>query len=170
MLGFKGMFGPVLVAINYRPSPVSVVIFATDHTATHVDGATHCFGFLRAGLPHHSWPAPRVLERIDEGLNDLGAIFRTASREEGVLDRTAKGQAFDALRGPIRRNFPAAHSPNLFGIAFEESVEEAFAELVANPVFEVLRVADWHKTRLQPRQDAKRGFEQAEFHQRFKGP
>src|SRR5437773_802149 len=129
MLRFKRVFGPVLVAINCRPGSVSVVVFATNHTATHVDGAAQRPGFLRASFPHHSRSAPRVFEGIDQSLDHFGAVFRTALREEGVLDGAAEGQTFDALRGPISRNFPATHSPNLFGIAFEEGVEEAFAEL-----------------------------------------
>ena len=150
MLGFKRVFDPVLVAINCRPGPVSVVVFATDHTAAHLDGAAHRFSFLCAGFPHHSRSPPRVFERIDQGLYHLGAIFRTTVREEGVLDGAAEGQPLDPLRGPISRNFPATHSPNLFGIAFEEGVEEAFAELVADPVFEVPRFADRYEARLQP--------------------
>src|ERR1700751_3462295 len=128
------MFGPVLVAINRGPGPVSVVIFATNDTATHMDCAAHRFCFFRADFPHHPRPAPWILEGINQGLDHLGAVFRASVREERILDGAAKGQALDALRGPISRNFPATHSPDLFGIAFEESIEQPFAELVANPV------------------------------------
>src|SRR5213594_2747663 len=48
------------------------------YTATHVDSAASRFGFLRAGLPHHSRSAPRIFEGINQGLNHLRAVFRTA--------------------------------------------------------------------------------------------
>src|SRR4029077_9044852 len=58
-----------------------------------------------------------------------------------------------------------AHSPNLLGVALEESIEETFAELVADPVFEVTRISHRHEARFQPRQNAKGGLEQAELQQ-----
>ena len=70
----------------------------------------------------------------------LSLSFGCALREERVPDGAAERQTLDALRGPIRGDLLAAHPPDLFGVGLEEDVEEAFAELVADPVLEVVAV------------------------------
>src|SRR5204862_6759468 len=56
---------------------------------------------------------------------------------------------------------------NFLGVALIDKIKETFAELVADPVFEVARIAHRHKARFQPRQNAEDGFEGAEFDQGF---
>src|SRR5439155_23098526 len=79
----------------------------------------------------------------------------------------AKRKTADALGGPISRDFFAAHSPYFFGVALEEDVEEAFAKLIADPLFKVSRMAHRKEPRLEPGQNADCRSYDAEFDQRF---
>src|SRR5207237_9877811 len=75
---------------------------------------------------------------------------------------------FDALSGPIGGNFLAAHPPNFFSVTFEECVEEPFPELIADPVFEIARIAHGKQAGFHPRKNTKRRPEDAQLEQRFK--
>src|SRR5882724_3664252 len=110
------------------------------------------FRFFRARFPHHPRAFARISERIDQGLDDLGAVaIRRTLRQERVLDRAPERKTADALCRPIGRNFFAAHPPHFFGVALKENVEETFAELVADPLLEVSRMAHGKESRLEPR-------------------
>ena len=89
VFGFEGMFLSILVAIDCRPRPVSVIVLAPDNAAAHFERAAQCLGFFCARLPHHSRTAPRILEGIDQRLDHFRAVFRTALREKRVADRAA---------------------------------------------------------------------------------
>src|SRR5207244_8667214 len=100
--------------------------------------------FFRARFPHHPRAFARIPERIDQRLDNVGAVaVRRTLRQERVLDRAAKGKTADALCGPIGRNFFAAHPPHFFGVALKENVEETFAEFIADLLLELSRMAHW---------------------------
>ena len=120
-----------------------------------------------AGFPHHAGTFARILEGIDQRLDDLGFVLRLPLREERILDRAAERKAFDALRRPVGRDLLAAHAPDLLGVALEEGVEETLAELIAHPILEVVRVAHREKPRLEPGEDAEGRLEDAELRQRL---
>ena len=88
-------------------------------------------------------------------------------RQDCVLDGAAEGEAFDALCRPISGDFFAAHAPDFFGVTLKEDIEEAFAKLVADPIFEVARIADRKETRFEPGQNAEDRFKDAELDQRL---
>ena len=58
-----------------------------------------------------------------------------------------KRKTLDSLRRPVGRDLLAGHAPDFLGVALEESVEEAFAELIAHPIFEVRRIGAPEKAR-----------------------
>src|SRR5215472_2891110 len=152
MFGFNRTLIPIAVFELDRPFLRCFIIGTAVHARTHLDFAAVHLHFGGGRLPHHARTSARVTEGIDQRLNNFGpvAVFG-ALRKERVLDRAPERETANALRGPICRNLFAAHSPNFFGVALEENVEEAFAELIADPFLEVLRMADWEKSRFEPR-------------------
>src|SRR6266566_461935 len=155
------------ICILDRPTPRYLVTGAPSHFTAHLDLATlrlHLFG---TGFPHHAWAPPRIAKGIDERLNYFRSIPIIALRKERVLDRAAERQSFDALRGPVSRDFFAVHSPNFFGVTFEKRFEEPFAELIAHPFFKIARMPHREETRFQPGKDTENRVKDAEFQQCF---
>ena len=62
---------------------------------------------------------------------------------ERVLNCCEKRQSLDTLRSPLRADFAARYSPDLFSVSLEEDIVEAFAESVGNPLLEGLFVLFW---------------------------
>src|SRR5205807_3858238 len=144
------------------------IVSATVRARGRFDFATHRLHFFGARFPHHARAFTRIAERIDQGLDDFGAVaVRGTLRQERVFDRAAERKTTDALRGPVSRDFFAAHPPNFFGVALEENVEETLAELIADPLLEVSRMPHWKNSRLKPGQNADCRSYDAEFDQRF---
>jgi len=92
-------------------------------------------------------------------LDDLGAIAIVTLRDNCILDRAPEREASDPLRGPVRRDLSAAHSPYFLGVALEECIEKSSSELVAHPILEIARVGHGKKPRLEPGDKAKRRLE-----------
>src|SRR4029453_16130 len=159
MIGFDGMQATLSIFVFHRPGVGSFMVRTGRYFAAHLQFAPHGLHLFGARFPHHAWTSPRVTERIDERLDYLASISIVALRKNRVLDRAAERKSLNALRCPVCGDFFAAHSPNLFGIAFEECVEESSAELVADPFFEIARIADWEEARFQPGKDAEQRFE-----------
>ncbi len=92
---------------------------------------------FRHALPHLSRPKPGIPEAVDQGRDQVAAIGGLAVREKRALQYEPQVKAFDALRGPIRRELFGADPPYLLCVGLEEDVVEPPAELVSGPVLEV---------------------------------
>src|SRR5271169_5076333 len=103
--------------------------------------------FRRASFPHHAGTLAGITEGVDERFDNLLAVLRLFLRLQGVLDGRTERQPFNALGGPIRRNYLAGHSPDLLGVGLEENLEEPSAELVDDPVFECFGIGHGPKSR-----------------------
>src|SRR5439155_16075237 len=124
------------------PGRCSFIVDAAVDARGHFYFTAHRFHFFRARFPHHARAFARISKRIDQGFNDFGAVaVRGTLRQERILDRAAERKTADALGGPISRDFFAAHPPYFFSVALKENVEETFAKLIADPLFEVSRMA-----------------------------
>src|SRR5437773_2213542 len=161
------MQNTLAIFVFERPAAGNFVVRTASYFAAHLEFAAHRLHLFSTRLPHHAGTSPRIAERIDERLDYFRSIPIIALRKERVLDRAAKRKSFNALYGPVGRDFFADHSPSLFGITFEECVEEPSAELIAHPLFKIARVPHWEEARFHPRKNAKNRFENAEFQQRF---
>ena len=146
-----------------RPTAGGIVVTAACNLTACFDLTTHRLRLFSTRFPHHAWTSAGITEGIDQRLDHFRSIAIVALRQQCVLDRAAKRKPFNALRGPVCGNFPAAHAPDLLGVALEESVEESSAELVAYPLFKVTRIADWEDASFQPGEHAKNRFEDAEL-------
>src|ERR1041384_218683 len=162
MLGFDRQQFALCVVVFDRPLARDFVIRTARHSAPHLEPAAQRFHLFRARFPHHAGTASWIAKRMDERLDDLAPVAVVPLRNEGVLDRASERKSPDPLRGPVCGDFLAAHPPDLFGIALEECIEQAFAELIAYPLFEVARVTHWKESGFQPREGAESRFENAE--------
>ena len=158
-----------------RPQPLLVVVAECRETRSHVDFATLRTRFARRGVPHHARTLARVLEALDQRLDDFAVVGRRAIVEALRLHRVAQRvrhgrpevEALDALRRPVGRNFIAAHPPHFLGVGLEENCEQPLAELVGDPVVERLRLLVREGLLVHERQDAHRAFDDAEIAESF---
>ena len=163
MFGFNCVQPTLPICELDCPSAGGVVVGTAGDLTARFDRTTHRLRLFGTRFPHHAWTSAGITEGIDQRLDHFRSIAIVALRQQCVLDRAAKRKPFNALRGPVCGNFPAAHAPNLLGIALEESVEEPSAELIAHPLFKVTRIADWEDASFQPGEHAKNRFEDAEL-------
>ncbi len=140
--------------------------------ASHQDLATALHDLARRRLPHHAGAFTRILEALDQCLHDRRAVLpRSTPRQQRALERVHHGhtevEPFDALRGPIRRDFVARHAPHLLGVGLEEDREQLFAELVAHPLVEGLRLRHRSRLGVGVGEHASRALDDAEIAQRL---
>ena len=139
----------------------------------HVDAAAALLHAGRGRVPHHAGTLARILERVDQGLDDLAVLLRTAPRAQRVAQRVRhrapQVEALDALRGPVGRDLVAAHAPHLLGVGLEEDREQPLAELVGDPVVEALGIGGGEGLLVQVGEHAQRQLDVAEVVQRLEG-
>ena len=95
----KGMKLSSLDGLDGTLPPVDAL-----HRSAEDDPAAALLHELRGPLPHHARAVPRVVELVDEGLDDLVLALGPLA-QQGVLDGGGEGQALDALSGPLGLNF-----------------------------------------------------------------
>ena len=167
MLGFDRLHLVELIFVFYRPVTGRFIVGTASYSAGHLESAAPRLHLFRANFPHHARPPTWITKRVDERLDDSAAVAVVPLRNERVLDGATERKSSDALRGPVCRNFPAAHPPDFFGVALKECVEEPFAELIAYPLFEIARIPHRKQTRFQPGKDTQSRFDDTELHQCF---
>ncbi len=150
MFGLNCMQNTLSIFVFERPAAGNFVVRTASYFVAHLELAAHRLHLFSTRFPHHAGTSPRIAEGIDECLDYFRPIPIIALRKERVLDRAAERKSFDALRGPVGRDFFAAHSPNFFGITFEECFEEPFAKLIAYPLFKIARVPHREEARFHP--------------------
>ena len=125
----------------------------------------------RGRLPHHAGAAARILEGLDQRLDDLVAVLRAGLHLDRAAQRVRHGapqvEALDALRGPVGGDLLARHAPHLLGVGLEEDREQPVAELVRHPLAKVLRVGVGKRLLVGVRQHAHRALDDAEVAQRL---
>src|SRR6266516_4787681 len=120
MFGFDCLQTTLSTLVFNPPTARNLVVGTANHFTARLELATHRLHLFSTRFPHHAGTSPRITERIDERLNYFRAIAVVSLWRECVLDRATQRKSSYALRGPVRGNFPAAHTPNLFGEALEE--------------------------------------------------
>ena len=163
MFGFDCLCVAELILVFNRPTVGRFIVRTASYSAAHLQFAAQRLHFFRAGFPHHARAAPGITERIDQRLNNFATVAVVTLRNQSVLDRAPERKSPDPLRRPVGGDFLAAHTPDFFGVALEECVEEAFAELITNPLFEIARVPHREESRFQPGKNAERRFEDAQL-------
>ena len=115
--------------------------------AAHVDSAALRLHLGCSRVPHHARTLARILEALDQRLDDLVALLRSGARADRAAQSVRHGapqvETLDALRGPVGGNLVARHAPHLLGVGLEEDREQPVAELVRHPFAEVLGVRRW---------------------------
>ena len=101
MIGFDGLLISIAILELNSPGLRSLIIGTAVNARGHLDFAAHRFHFFGARFPHHARPFTRVAERIDQCLDNVGAVAVVMLRNQRVLDRAAEREAFDALRRPV---------------------------------------------------------------------
>src|SRR5262245_21462718 len=162
---FNGLLIASPIFVCDGPVARRFIVGATRYPAAHLKLTAQHLDFFGARFPHHSGTFPWIAEGIDQQFNYLRSISVVVLRNQGILDGTAQRKSFDPLRSPIGGDFLATHSPNLFGVTFEECVEQAFAKLIAYPLFEIAWVSCGQQARFQPRKNTDRGPEDTQLEQ-----
>src|SRR5215472_13422604 len=111
-------------------------------------------------LPHLARPMHRVAEAVDQSLDDLAVATAKSKR---TLDQRAHREILDTLRRPVGADLIARNAPNVLGVALEESLVEAAAEGVDNPVLEAANLALRPHARREIAHHARGGLEQPEL-------
>jgi hypothetical protein len=133
--------------------------------------AAALLNLARCGFPHHAGALARILEALDQRLNDGFSRPRFACREHRFLQRIhdcyAEIEPLDTLRRPVGGNFVARHAPHFFGVSLEKDREQFLSELVAHPFVEIASVFDRVCLGVAERQHAGRAGEEPEIAQRL---
>src|SRR3989304_271824 len=137
-----------------------------DHIGFQLDASPARFHELGGPAPHHPRPEARIVELLDERLDDLLPL----RPEERVADGDRERQALDALRRPLRANLRARDAPHFLGVRLEENAVELLAEAVGHPLFKRVLTRIREDLRGQIAQRDVRAGEQPEVGERLKRP
>ena len=122
---------------------------------------------LGRGFPHLARSQFWITEALDQGLgpDPAGLHVRYPLRFHRAAYGAAQGQALDALRGPVGRNFTALHAPDFLGVGLEKDAEQPVPELVGDPILECLRIPDREDAGLEVGHHAEGGLEETQLGQ-----
>ena len=114
---------------------VDPIVLDLDHAAVEMDGPALRADPVAGHFPHLAGPEPRILELIDQGLDDL-ASARSETAEQSRRDGAHQVQVLDPLGRPVGRDGAGRHPPDLLGVRLEEDLEELAAEAVDDPILD----------------------------------
>ena len=150
MLGGNHRFSAIRLCRRHTPTAVGILrqlleAMAHQYRVAFGDDEIAC------GIPHHSRPKPGIAECFEQGLGFhpiIGCLVKAKRTLQPVDHRAAEAQSLDALCCPVCRHFVAGHTPDLFGIGFEEDREKFVAKLVDCPILETADIFVWKRLRL----------------------
>ncbi len=147
-----GLFTPVVPdndAVDAAPGPID-----PNHLGLHQDSPGTALDLALDRIPHHPGPVAGVIELFDERLDGCLRL------QEHAQESGSQGQILDALGGPLRFQLGAGDTPDLFGVGFEEGLEQPFPEAVRHPLLERVFAAVREQLPLQITENDKQTFPQ----------
>src|SRR5437867_3877291 len=146
----------LVVSYSKAQHPVSSPVNLQD-VPIHVNVPAMGLYLISNGFPHHSGTQLRVIEFLDERLDVL-----LPASEDGIHDRGAQRQPFDALRRPLGLYLVARYPPDLFRVGFEKSQIKALPEAVADPLLKILLLRIGEEERTEKAHHDKKAVQQAQ--------
>src|SRR5438552_3229553 len=146
------------LVVSYRKAqhPVSSPVDLHD-VPIHVNLSPMGLYVISNRFPHHPGTQLRVIKLLDERLDVL-----LPAPKNGIHDRGAQRQPFDALRRPFRLYLVARYPPDLFRVGLEKSPIQALPEAVADPLLKILLLRIGKEERTEKAHHDKKAVPQAQ--------